>query len=280
MTDTPENIPASFQVIPHREQGNIINRVGGDAYGLTALNMVALHLPPSQAFELTIEQYEYVAVILSGVCDIETSRGNYEQVGRRGDVFNGLPYAVYIPPETEFTVNALTEDVSLAMCWTATKRGNSMQLIEPKDVQTEVIHHDQASYQINTIVPATQSQQLVVRELYIPGGNWGLYPPKQYQDNDESRESIYLCKHNKNGGFTLGTQIDSDGHTTGLHAQHNDIFVVASGYHSFASPPEYTTYLLHVSNGHYHTVTSPTHDWIQPRMQADRRLPIVDMGME
>ena len=37
-------------------------------------------------------------VVLGGSCDVEGNQGSWKNVGRRANVFAGLPYALYLPP--------------------------------------------------------------------------------------------------------------------------------------------------------------------------------------
>ena len=50
-------------------------------------------------------------VVLTGVCDIKTDKGNFTEVGYRREVFGGLPYALYMPRNTEFEIEAKTESL-------------------------------------------------------------------------------------------------------------------------------------------------------------------------
>ena len=66
--------------------------------GWDTMNFAAIRLGQDKTFEIAIDAFEYVAVVLSGRCNIRTNKGDFEGVGRRDSVFSGLPYAVYLPP--------------------------------------------------------------------------------------------------------------------------------------------------------------------------------------
>ena len=44
--------------------------------------------------------------MLGGTVDVDSNRGQWQTIGRRANVFAGLPYALYLPPHTTFTVTA------------------------------------------------------------------------------------------------------------------------------------------------------------------------------
>ena len=68
--------------------------------GWDTMNFAAVRLSAGRTFEIAIDAFEYVAVILSGQCNIRTNKGDFSQVGRRENVFAGMPYALYLPAHT------------------------------------------------------------------------------------------------------------------------------------------------------------------------------------
>ena len=51
-------------------------------------------------------------VIFSGVASVRSNCGTWTEIGQRLSVFEGLPYALYLPPGTEFTLEARNEKAS------------------------------------------------------------------------------------------------------------------------------------------------------------------------
>src|SRR5918911_835748 len=55
------------------------------------------------------------------------------------------------------------------------------QLITPADAAVEIRGGDNATRQINSIIPpGFDCQRLVVVEVYTPGGSWSSYPPHKH----------------------------------------------------------------------------------------------------
>lgn len=287
MADSSSNL-----LIPTSDDGNtsVYARVSARQAGWQYLNMVALRLETGKTFGITIEQYEYVAVILGGVCDIRTSKGNFVDVGRRPDVFTGLPYAVYMPRNTEFEIEALTDDFAMASCWVPTDQDHPLQLITPRDVTMNIHGGGNASHQINTVLPpGFDCHRLTVREIYTPGGNWANYPPHKHDttvDNAEAPlEELFFFKLDRPHGYVV-QRIYSDDDTldTTLTARHNDIVLIPKGYHTLSAAHGYTAYTLSVTAGASSTLAhtvDPHYKWVeQTWLNVDPRLPIVDLGME
>jgi len=55
-------------------------------------------------------------VVLGGRCSVESTAGSWVDFGSRAHVFDGLPTALYLPINTEFTVVAET-DCEIALCF-------------------------------------------------------------------------------------------------------------------------------------------------------------------
>ena len=51
--------------------------------------------------------------------------------GRRDSVFTGMPYAVYLPPETEFEIEAITDNFEVRVLLGACGTGESGSLDRP-----------------------------------------------------------------------------------------------------------------------------------------------------
>ncbi len=279
--------------IPATEaSSSVFARVSAEQAGWQHLNMVALSLATGQTFGITIEQYEYIAIILGGVCDVRTSRGDFLDVGRRPDVFTGMPYALYMPRDTEFEIEALTDDFAMASCWVPTSEDHPITLITPDDVTMSINGGGQATHQVNTLIgEGFDCQRLTVREIYIPGGNSYPFPPHKHDsDSDDEADLEELCFLKSDRPYGYATQriyTDADAANpfdVTLTARHNDIVLIPRGYHTMSSAPGFTTYALSVTAGSAPTLSHKNdkrYTWIEKTwLQKDSRLPVVDHGME
>jgi 5-deoxy-glucuronate isomerase len=274
---------------------SVFARVSAEQAGWKFLNMVALRLETGKTFGITIDQYEYAAIILGGVCDIRTNRGNFEDVGRRPDVFTGMPYAIYMPRNTEFEIESLSDDFAMASCWVPTDQDHPVKLITPQDVSVEILGGGNASYQVNTVIaPGFGCHRLTVREIYTPGGNWSHYPPHKHDTevkavngsiNESEQEEIFFYKLDRPHGFALQRIYTDDGSIDAtINVAHNDVVIVPRGYHPMVSAHGFTTYTLNIMAGAApslaHTIDSHF-KWVHETwLSKDPRLPTVDHGME
>lgn len=273
---------------------SVFSRISAEQAGWQYLNMVALRLDAGKTFGITVGDYEYAAVILGGVCDIHTNQGDYLDIGRRPDVFTGMPYAIYMPRNTEFEIEALSDDFAMASCWSPSDRDLPLQLITPKDVQIDIEGGGNASHQVNTLIgPDFNSHRLTVREIYTPGGNWSHYPPHKHDTHTEHNgslkeaalEEIFFYKIDRPNGFAIQKIYSDDGSIDAtLTVKHNDLVIVPKGYHTMASAHGFTTYTLNITAGSARSLAhsiDPRYQWISERwLHKDPRLPVVDHGME
>lgn len=263
--------------------------------GWDTLNMAAVRLTKGKTFEIQIDAYEYVAVVLSGTCNIKTNKGDFKEVGRRDTVFSGMPHAVYLPRHTEFEIEALSDTLEVASCWVPSDQDGEAKLITPKDVELSILGGDNASRQMSRIIGSDfPAQRIMCYELYTPGGNWSSYPPHKHDTHktDEkgkvleaklTRLSFY--KFDRPTGYAYQRVYNDDKSTDALMMTRNhDIVLMPEGYYTLVSAPGTITYTLNFLAGSTRDFAysdDPNYSWYKETFTGkDPRLPIVDHGME
>ncbi|GCE45366.1 5-deoxy-glucuronate isomerase [Thermosporothrix hazakensis] len=249
-----------------------------------------------EAFSAQTGESEVALVLLGGTATIETSRGTWRDIGKRKHVFEGLPYALYLPRHTAYTVQGVTE-CELAIASAPTEQDHEPRLVTPHDVVVEIRGGDHATRHINNIIPpGFPCQRLVVVEVYTPGGNWSSYPPHKHDIHrtdaqgrviEADLEEIYYYQFDRPEGFAfqrIYTDAESPLHRAGypidaaLLPRHNDVVLVPEGYHPVASPPGYTTYYLNVLAGSAQSLANsedPAYAWVKETYQTqDARVPL------
>ena len=115
---------------------------------------------------------EYAIVILGGVCSVRSSRGEWLEIGRRPDVFSGMPYTLYLPRRTRFTVEATSDSLDIAYGWCAVDADFPPRLVTPDQVPVKIRGGENASRQINGMIPpGFNCRRLIAVEVYTPSGN-------------------------------------------------------------------------------------------------------------
>jgi 5-deoxy-glucuronate isomerase len=240
-------------------------------------------------------EHELALVVLTGTLSVESNRGAWEKIGRRASVFEGYPAALYLPRRTSFTVCA-DSAVEFVATWAATDRDGAPKLVRPEDCTFEIRGGDNATRQINGILPpGFPCHRLVIVEVLTPSGSWSSYPPHKHDVHREDAagnvleadlEEVYYYRIDKPGGFAVQrvyTDADSPLHRAGqpidavLVARDCDAVLVPEGYHPVASAPGYTTYYLNVLAGSAQSlanVDDPAHAWVKHSYRGlDPRVP-------
>ncbi len=263
--------------------------------GWDTLNFAALRLGKSRTFEIAIDAFEYVAVVLSGRCNIRTNRGDFDNVGRRTSVFSGMPYALYLPPHTEFEIEAITDDFEFASCWAPTEKQHPAKLIKPNDVELLLLGGGNCSRQMNRLLGGDfPAERLLVYELYTPGGNWSSYPPQKHDTHKTddkgkvleaqlNRFSFY--KFDRPTGYAYQRVYSADkGSDVTMMARQHDIILMPAGYYTMVSAPGTTTYTLNFLAGstrEFAASDDADYAWARQLLPGmDPRLPLVDPGLE
>jgi len=261
--------------------------------GWEHLNFAARRMVKGEGWRQATGPHEYGLVILGGVCSVESSRGHWK-MGRRPDVFHGMPYALYLPCDTEFTLSALT-DCEVACGWCRSEGSHPPALVTPAQVAIEIRGGGNATRQINGLIPpGFDCHRLVAVEVFTPSGNWSSYPPHKHDAHrtapdgtllEADLEEIYFYKFDRPEGYAIQRVYTQDGRLDEvILARNNDLVLVPEGYHPVASAHGYTTYYLNFLAGSAQSLANsddPDYAWIKGTWTSqDPRVPVVTMEME
>ncbi|MBK8796594.1 MAG: 5-deoxy-glucuronate isomerase [Anaerolineales bacterium] len=281
---------------------DVVVEVTPEAAGWGTIHFQARRLRADQVWSFDSGANELALVMLGGVVDVTSNRGAWQQVGGRADVFAGPPHALYLPPQTAFTVTAATE-CEFAVTWVASNAEHAPVAITPADVRTEIRGGGHATRQINNIIPpGFPCARLVVVEVYTPGGNWSSYPPHKHDVHREDGagalleadlDETYYYKIDRPEGYALQrvyTDASSPLHRAGypidaaVIARNDDVVLIPEGYHPVSSPVGYTTYYLNVLAGSAQSLTAvddPDYAWVKQTYQStDPRIPLYPVNAD
>lgn len=259
------------------------------------LHFAARRMSAGEQWEFDTGENEFGIVILGGTCSAVTSRGAWDPIGRRANVFDGMPYTLYLPRRTQVKIEAIGDGLDLGYGWCETDQDHPAKLISPEEVKVEIRGGGNATRQINDMIPpGFDCHRLVVVEVYTPSGNWSSYPPHKHDVHRVSEsgelieadlEETYFYKQDRPEGYAIQRVYTSDGSLDEVVlARPDDVVLVPEGYHPVVSAHGYNTYYLNFLAGSAQSLASfddPEHTWIkQSWKDKDPRLPMVTMDME
>lgn len=281
-----------FPAQPPGEPG-VLTRVNADAAGWDLLNMEVRRLSAGEVWSHDTTTHEVALVLLGGVVSVESDKGNWAKIGGRKDVWSGMPTALYLPRNTRFQITAESSTVEIAHCWVPSDEDHEPVLVRPEDCRMEIRGGNNATRQINDIIPpGFGCHRIVACEVYTPGGNWSSYPPHKHDRHVETDagevveadlEEFYFYKIRQPGGYALQrVYTDDRSLDAAVVAEDNDIVLVPEGYHPVSAAYGYDCYYLNFLAGTAQTLAAtddPEHAWVKQTWDnKDPRLPMVQLG--
>src|ERR1051326_8083482 len=159
---------------------DVIVEVTPELAGWEYVHFQVRRLARGASWSCTTDNYEMAIVPLSGSVNVESDHGRWTHIGEREHVFAGLPSALYLSRHTSLIVSA-EQACEFAVAWAPTEQDHEPRVVRPQDIAVEIRGGDDATRQINSIIPpGFPCQRLVIVEVYTPGGNWSSYPPHKH----------------------------------------------------------------------------------------------------
>jgi 5-deoxy-glucuronate isomerase len=277
------------------ECGSVINHVTAQDAGWELQSMEVRRLAAGDAWSHDTAECEAALVLLGGICSVTSNRGEWPRLGRRPNVFSGMPHALYLPRHTQFTLVATSDSLEVAHCWVPTDQDHPAQAIAPEACEIELRGGHGATRQINSIIPpGFDCHRIVCVEVFTPGGNWSSYPPHKHDVHrvgedgellEADLEEFYCYKIAKPGGYALQRIYTDDRALDATVVAHDgDIVTVPEGYHPVSAAYGYDCYYLNFLSGSAQSlacVDDPDHAWVKDTWTGrDSRVPMVTHGME
>jgi 5-deoxy-glucuronate isomerase len=251
------------------ESGSVV-KVTPESAGWEYVGFEVLRLAEGRTVERGTDGEEVCLVLLAGYCNVSAGENQWRGIGGRDSVFEGLPYAVYLPPGTQYTVEA-NSYLELAVCSAPAATGVEPYLVRSEDVDIEVRGSGNAERRIHPILMDTRpAERLLVVEVLTPNGHWSSYPPHKHDQDDLPNESYleetYYHKVQPPQGFAVQKVYTEDRSLDEtMTVADDDTVLVPRGYHAVSAPPGYDLYYLNVMAGptrEWKFKNDPDHEWL------------------
>lgn len=248
-----------------------------------------IRLSQGEAFDAETGERELAIVVLGGRCSVASSRGTWRDIGGRPNVFSGMPYALYLPISTAFSITTETK-CDLALCYSKATESHEVQLVTPNDVEVEIRGGSNATRQINKILrPEFAADRLLVVEVYTPSGNWSSYPPHKHDVHnlplEADLEELYYYRIDRPEGYAIQKVYTRDKRLDfTLTVRSGEMVRIPEGYHPVVAAHGYNVYYLNALAGSARSMAAsddPDFDWVRATWgHKDPRVPMVAVDME
>lgn len=241
------------------EAGSTYQRISPEKNGWQYLNFEVRKMKADELWYNNTCQDEYVIVVLSGICSIESTSGNWFNLGKRKNVFEGKPYAVYLPGNTEFSIFSETDDLELACAWCRTGGDHYAKLIRPEDIKVEIKDDGNTARQISYIIPpGFDCHRLSVSEIFIPvstsdtgfehKNEQGIL--KDYSAQDTDLEEVCFYKFDNLSGQAIHHVCSLDNKSAEIiPVGGNDLVAICGRFISDISAHDNNVYCLNIIAG-------------------------------
>jgi 5-deoxy-glucuronate isomerase len=260
-----------------------------ESYGFQFLSFRIQRLTANDSVEDDTADRELGLVLLGGQCTVKSSRGTWTEIGRRPNVFAGMPYALYLPISTNYAITTET-GCDIAFCYCRAEQDFPPCLVTPSEVDVEIRGASNATRQINGIFkPNFPAHRLMVVEVYTPSGNWSSYPPHKHDvhnpPGEVDLEEIYYYRIDRPEGFAIQRVYTADQRINEtLTVRDGEMVLIPEGYHPVVAAHGYNAYYLNVLGGSARSLAAaddPQYEWVRKTWrEKDPRVPLVTMEME
>ena len=140
-----------------------------------------------------------VVLLAGGGVSFAPDFGDEAHLDGRRTVFDGKPWAMYLPPGRRgFITGQPLDEGGRVVVAVAEAPGSGREgvadgpvLIRPSDVEVEIRGAGGATRRIHHIVkPDFPADRLELVEVYTPGGNWSSWPPHKHDVDNMPAEAV------------------------------------------------------------------------------------------
>ena len=249
------------------------NKVFGlGEYGMKLTAFGILRLQEGETWKGNTKSFESALVILGGKCTVKGEKFCFENIGERMSVFEGKPYAVYLPRWTAYEITAISALEIAVNDSPASRDTAEPSLIKPDMTRTFSLGRDNFTRNATVILDETfNSEHFYIGEGMIPSGNWSGYPPHRHDfDNPPEEidmEETYFYLFNPPQGFGIQKIYTPDGRIDETYTVKNyDTVAIPEGFHPLCGAPGYSMYYLWTMCGQNNrgliSALDPGHTWV------------------
>jgi len=246
-----------IHIKPYDNKNVPIVDIDDDLVPRTYMNVV--RLKDGEEYISDVPGYETVCVPMEGSCDISIEDNVYVGVGKREQLFDDKPDAVYVPSGSSAVITGRGTGVNLCIAGGRTERRLEPFRVTPGEVETVQYGSDETKthrriYHILGPAQAEKTDRLLVSELFTVGaGGWSGFPPHKHdedQDGETAFEEVYYFRFDPPQGFGAQfTYVHEDDFGPVHHIKDGSTIVLDKGYHPVVAAPGYRMYYFTILVG-------------------------------
>lgn len=211
-----------------------------------------LRLRDGRTFESNTGSCEALLHIIEGSCMLVAGEETYENVGARPSPFDGRPTAIYLPPDTAYTIAG--SELEMAITLAAADGGGDPALIAPDTLSPASVGQDNWQRTVTMIAPPEfASQRLILGETVNPPGNWSGVPTHKHDTRrpglESLQEELYYFRAHHPAGWGVERIYDKNGLDELCLLQDRVVTIMPRGFHTLTAAPGFALYYAFVLAG-------------------------------
>jgi 5-deoxy-glucuronate isomerase len=237
------------------------------------LSFATIRLPKGTGIEHRMAQdREALMVILGGKAEIAVNGRSLGVLGKRPNVFAGLPFSIYLPRGSTIRISALTA-FEAALPQAPSALDAEPYVIAPDQVNTGqwgTLNYTRHFREILVEPNGLPAASLIVGETITPSGNWSTYPPHKHDADaggEKMHEEIYYFRVSSPDSFGIIQHYSPERGYDDMHRVTDDTLIaMPHGYHTYVGAPGAQSYYLWALAGNGRTqgaAFDPRLGWVQ-----------------
>ncbi|MBF6595922.1 MAG: 5-deoxy-glucuronate isomerase [Thermaceae bacterium] len=218
--------------------------------GWRYLSFKTIRLKAGENLAGNTQGQEAALVPLAGTLEVKANRQTI-QLSRK-DVFSELPNVLYLPPGSEYVVEAISS-AHFALGSAPAEGKYPLRLFRPPEMRVEMRGGANATRQVNHILgPDLPAERLLLYEVYTPSGFWSGWPPHRHDGRRNSLyiEETYYYRITPQTGWAVHRNYSpEDSLDELLLVRDGDLVLAPKGYHPVAAAPGSNVYYLNFMAG-------------------------------
>lgn len=235
---------------PTADAGVLLD-VDPEGAGWTYVSFRAVRLADGESFADDTGRREVALVPIAGAGTVFAAGERFAL--RRESVFTELPYVLYLPPGTRYTVEAGGSGFEFTVGGAPAEGRYPLRLFRPEEMYVEMRGGANAYRQVSHVLgPHMPAERLYLFEVYTPSGSWSGWPPHRHDGEEGSAyvEEVYYYKIRPQHGWGIHRNYTNDGQLNELIlVRDGDLVLVPRGFHPVVAPPGSNLYYLNYMAG-------------------------------
>ena len=244
------------------------------------LDFAHIELAKGESHASRTEGREVVIDLFSGTASVTVTSpsgsATFAKAGVRGDVFSGPPVMVYVPPQSTYTLTAVSDSVDAGIFSAPSKAAVPPALLDGPAVKVNLAGRNNWQRTVySALDTSTPADRLLAGETVNPPGNWSSYPPHKHDHKNPPGEAvleeIYFFRIKPAQGFgfiyTYTAPGDPEGFSNVYVVHDGDTVLLPKGYHPVVAAPGYQLHYTWVLGGEERRygawADDPLHAWVK-----------------